>query len=75
MCFQNSECMLYHRAAEGGDEESSGLERGVFDGKVGLAMSLYTPLCRGVQLCIARIVCSVLKVGEGGGQGIPGEDA
>eukprot|EP00903_Cladosiphon_okamuranus_P020313 g18638.t1 len=35
MCFQNSECMLYHRAAEGGDEESSGLERGVFDSKVG----------------------------------------
>ena len=35
MCFQNSECMLYHRAAEGGDEESSGLERGIFDGKVG----------------------------------------
>lgn len=34
MCFQNSECMLYHRAAEGGDEESSGLERGVFDSKV-----------------------------------------
>ncbi|CAN0350486.1 unnamed protein product, partial [Scytosiphon promiscuus] len=35
MCFQNSECMLYHRAAEGGDEESSGLEKGVFDSKVG----------------------------------------
>ncbi len=35
MCFQNAECMLYHRAAEGGDDESSGLERGVFDSKVG----------------------------------------
>ncbi|CAN0080366.1 unnamed protein product, partial [Ectocarpus fasciculatus] len=35
MCFQNSECMLYHRAAEGGDAESSGLEPGVFDSKVG----------------------------------------
>lgn len=34
MCFQNSECMLYHRAAEGGDEESSGLEKGLFDKKV-----------------------------------------
>ncbi|CAN0179310.1 unnamed protein product, partial [Laminaria digitata] len=34
MCFQNSECMLYHRAAEGGDEESSGLEKGLFDTKV-----------------------------------------
>lgn len=34
MCFQNSECMLYHRAAEGGDEESSGLDQGVFDKKV-----------------------------------------
>lgn len=34
MCFQNSECMLYHRAAEGGDDESSGLERGVFGSKV-----------------------------------------
>lgn len=33
-CFQNSECMLYHRAVEGGDEESSGLERGAFDGMV-----------------------------------------
>lgn len=30
ICFQNSECMLYHRAVEGGDEESSGLERGAF---------------------------------------------
>ncbi|CAM9497113.1 unnamed protein product, partial [Sphacelaria rigidula] len=35
MCFQNAECMLYHRAAEGGDEESSGLDQGVFDKKVG----------------------------------------
>ncbi|CAM9911505.1 unnamed protein product [Pylaiella littoralis] len=35
MCFQNSECMLYHRAGEGGDAESSGLEGGVFDSKVG----------------------------------------
>lgn len=34
MCFQLSECMLYHRAAEGGDEESSGLDQGVFDKKV-----------------------------------------
>lgn len=34
MCFQNSECMLYHRAGEGGDAESSGLEGGVFDSKV-----------------------------------------
>lgn len=35
MCFQNSACMLYHRAAEGGDEETSGLDRGVFEEKVG----------------------------------------
>ncbi|CAN0100817.1 unnamed protein product, partial [Ectocarpus sp. 12 AP-2014] len=35
ICFQNSECMLYHRAAEGGDADSSGLEPGVFDSKVG----------------------------------------
>lgn len=34
MCFQLSECMLYHRAVEGGDEESSGLDKGVFEKKV-----------------------------------------
>ena len=42
MCFQNSECMLYHRAVEGGDEESSGLEPGVFDSKVRLSGSVAT---------------------------------
>lgn len=56
-CFQNSECMLYHRAAEGGDEESSGLERGVFDSKARVcslsARDLGLLQARGVVVIVA----------------------
>lgn len=71
LCFQNSECMLYHRASEGGDDESSGLDRGVFDKKVGFVYSYFrlgtyvnTPAVA-TSLCISiNIWRAVLWEGE-----------